>query len=145
MNPKPRVLVVDDNQSVVRAIQGVLKREGFETLGALDGEEALRVARAERPDLIILDIIMPKMDGYEVCHRLQIDPDTSSIPVLMLTVKGQVDVPSDSRTTYNARLQERLAGYEVGALEFMSKPVRAKDLVERVKGLLWLKGANKTS
>jgi DNA-binding response OmpR family regulator len=138
MMMKSRILVVDDNQSVVRAIEGILKKQGYDVLTAFDGEEGLRAAHSQRPNLIILDIVMPKMDGYEVCQRLQADPDTSSIPVLMLTVKGQVDVPSDSRATYNARLQERMAGFEVGALEFMSKPVRAKDLIERVNGLLWL-------
>ena len=138
MSGRQRILVVDDNVSVVHAVQGVLTRQGYEVHAAFDGEEGLRAARALQPDLVILDVIMPQLDGYEVCHRLQSDPDTAAIPVLMLTVKGQVDVPSDSRATYNTRLQERLAGFEVGALEFMSKPVQATELVARVKGLLWL-------
>jgi DNA-binding response OmpR family regulator len=135
---QPRILVVDDNVSVVNAIQGVLTRHGFEVQRAFDGEEGLRAARAMQPDLIILDVIMPKIDGYEVCQRLQADSDTASIPILMLTVKGQVDVPAGNRAIFNTRLQERLAGFEMGALEFMSKPVRALELVARVKGLLWL-------
>lgn len=138
MSPRPRILVVDDNVSVVHAVQGVLTRQGYEVHTAFDGEAGLKAARALHPDLMILDVIMPEMDGYEVCHRLQSDPATASIPILMLTVMGQVDVPSDSRATYNARLQERLAGFEVGALEFMSKPVQAAHLIARVKGLLWL-------
>ena len=144
MANKRRILIVDDNESVVRAIEGVLTKQGYEVLAAFDGAEGLRTARSARPDVIILDIVMPNMDGYEVCQRLHDDPDTASIPVLMLTVKGQVDVPSDSRATYNSRLQERMAGFEVGALEFMSKPVRAKDLIERVRGLLWLTRSSTT-
>jgi CheY-like chemotaxis protein len=142
MNSKARILVVDDNHSLVRVIEGVLQRQGYEVITAFDGLEGFEKAKKERPALIILDIVMPKMDGYEVCRHLQRNPDTASIPVLMLTVKGQVDEvtnPEDQRDYY-ARLRERLAGFDAGALEFLSKPVTAKELVKQVKKLLWFRG-----
>jgi putative two-component system response regulator len=99
----------------------------------------LEKARREKPALIILDIVMPDMNGYEVCSRLQRDKTTASIPVLMLTVKGQLDtVPSQDKRTYEKRLEERNKGFEVGAIDFVSKPVQAKVLIERIKRLLWI-------
>jgi len=138
MNPKMRILVVDDNRSVVRIIEAVLQKEGFEILTAFDGLEGLQKARAEKPDLVILDIVMPRMDGYEVCRLLQDDPDTAAIPVLILTVRGQVDEPDLDDHTISTRIQEQLDGYEAGATEFLSKPIKAKELLKRVQTLLWL-------
>jgi DNA-binding response OmpR family regulator len=135
------ILIVDDSRSLVHIIDGVLQREGYKTCTAYDGEEGLARARQEKPDLIILDIVMPKMDGYTVCRHLQQDPETAGIPILMLTVKGQLDErpdPSMDTQYYDKGIQERMAGFEVGATEFMSKPVSARELLERVKSLLWL-------
>jgi CheY-like chemotaxis protein len=135
------ILIVDDSRALVHIIDGVLQREGYKTFTAYDGEEALARARQELPDLIILDIVMPKMDGYTVCRHLQQDPKTADIPILLLTVKGQLDErpdPTMDQEYYDKGIQERMAGFEVGATEFMSKPVSARDLLERVKSLLWL-------
>jgi len=140
MNSKVHILVVDDNRSVVRIIEVLLQREGFEVLTAFDGLEGLQRAREEKPDLIILDIVMPRMDGYEVCRLLQDDPDTAAIPVLILPVKGQVDDPSLDDQTIEARIQEQMAGYEAGAMDFLSKPIKARELVKRVRTLLWFDG-----
>lgn len=137
MNTETRILVVDDNRSVVRIIQVLLQKEGFEVLTAFDGPEALHKAREKKPDLIILDVVMPRMDGYEVCRLLQDDPDTAAIPVLMLTVKGQVDGPDLDEQALETGIRERMEGYEAGAVEFLSKPIKAKELLERVKTLLW--------
>lgn len=137
MNTETHILVVDDNRSVVRIIQVLLQKEGFEVLTAFDGLEALQKAQEEKPDLIILDVVMPKMDGYEVCRLLQDDPDTAAIPVLMLTVKGQVDDPDLDERALDTGIQERMDGYEAGAIEFLSKPIKAKELLDRVKTLLW--------
>ena len=137
MNTKAHILVVDDNRSLVRIIQGLLQKEGFEVLTAFDGLEALQKAREEKPDLIILDVVMPRMDGYEVCRLLQDDPDTAAIPVLILTVKGQVDDPDLDDQALKSRIQEQMDGYEAGAVEFLSKPIKAKELLDRVKTLLW--------
>lgn len=123
------ILVVDDSRSLVHIIEGVLQREGHKTLTAYDGEEALAQARQSKPDLIILDIVMPKMDGYTVCRYLQQDPETAAIPILMLTVKGQLDERPDPALDthyYDKGIQERMTGFEVGATEFMSKPVSAR-------------------
>ena len=138
MSTTARILVVDDNRSLVRVIEGVLQKNGFQVLTAFDGEEGLRQAKAEKPDLIILDIVMPRMDGYQVCRALQDDPNTSAIPVLMLTVKGQVDDPDLDEASVRSGIEERMAGFDVGALDFLSKPVKANELLERVRNLLLL-------
>jgi len=137
-NP-PRILIVDDNRSLVKVMEGILLKQGYQVLTAFGGMEGLEKARREKPALIILDIVMPDMNGYEVCSRLQRDKTTASIPVLMLTVKGQLDtVPSQDKRTYEKRLEERNKGFEVGAIDFVSKPVQAKVLIERIKRLLWI-------
>jgi DNA-binding response OmpR family regulator len=137
MNTKIRILVVDDNRSLVRIMQGLLQKENYQVLTAFDGLQGLQKAREEKPDLIILDVVMPRMDGYEVCRLLQDDPDSAAIPVLMLTVKGQVDDPDLDERALETGIQERMEGYEAGAIEFLSKPIKAKELLHRVKTLLW--------
>ena len=137
MNSKRCILVVDDNRSVVRIIEVLLQREGFETLTAFDGLEGLQKAREEKPDLIILDIVMPRMDGYEVCRLLQDDADTASIPILMLTVMGQLDDPTLDDQAIKTHVRERMEGFEAGAADFLSKPIKAKELLDRVRTSLW--------
>jgi two-component system cell cycle response regulator len=137
MNSKPRILVVDDNRSLVRIMQGLLQKEGYEILTAFDGLEGLQKAQKEKPDLVILDVVMPKMDGYEVCRLLQGKPDTAAMPVLMLTIKGQVEDPDLDDHALETGIRERMDGYEAGAVEFLSKPIKAKELLDRVKTLLW--------
>ena len=132
MSSKARILVVDDNRSLVRVLEHLLEKEGFEVLTAFDGPEGLQKAREEKPDLIILDIIMPEMDGYEVCRLLQRDPDTARIAVLMLT---RLDLKR-----FTSRDEERIEGLQAGAIDYLSKPVTAKGLLDRVRGLLWLSG-----
>ncbi len=132
-----RVLVVDDSHSIVAVIKGVLERHGYQVLTAFDGMEGLVKARAALPDLIILDVVMPRLDGYEVCRLLQNSADTAAIPILMLTVKGQMDDPEIDGAELDSRIQERMAGFEVGAIDFLSKPVSAVDLEQRVQALLW--------
>ena len=125
---------------MVRIVEVLLQREGFETLTAFDGLEGLQKAREEKPDLIILDIVMPRMDGYEVCRLLQDDADTASIPILMLTVMGQLDDPTLGDQAIETHVRERMEGFEAGAVDFLSKPIKAKDLLDRVKTLLWFDG-----
>jgi two-component system alkaline phosphatase synthesis response regulator PhoP len=137
MSSKTCILIIDDHERTVKAIQRILQKEGYEVLTALDGATGLKKAREEKPDLIILDIVMPGMNGYEVCYHLQRREDTAGIAVLMLTGKGQIDYNSPG---VRYRIKEREAGFDVGALEFLNKPVRAKELVKRVKGLLWVRG-----
>jgi len=130
MSSRARILVVDDNRSLVRVLERVLESEGFEVLTALDGPQGLRKARDEKPDLIILDVIMPDMDGYEVCRRLRRDRDTARIAVLMLT---RLDLKR-----FTSPDHERVEGVEAGPIDYLSKPVTAKGLVDRVRDLLSL-------
>lgn len=117
-----RVLVVDDHPPMVGLIQDALARAGFVVRTAHDGAACLRSVAAERPDLIVLDVVMPGMDGFEVLRRLREQHDTRDIPVIILTVrKDQGDL---------------LTGYMAGADLYMSKPCEIRDLVAAVKRLL---------
>jgi DNA-binding response OmpR family regulator len=135
-----RILVVDDNRQLVQLIQEVLQRAGYVVLTAFDGLEGLTKARAETPDLIIMDINMPKLNGYQVCRTLQADPTTASLPILMLTARGQVDPPPHAGVPWSLEqgVQERMEGFESGALEFLSKPIAASELVAQVRKVLAL-------
>ena len=116
---KKRVLVVDDERHIVRLVQVNLERQGYEVLTAYDGVECLEKAKAEKPDLIILDVMMPRMDGFEALQRLKSDPETNQIPVIMLT----------------ARAQDRdvLQGYQYGAALYLTKPFSPLELISLVK------------
>src|SRR5213596_3854557 len=86
---KGKILVVDDEIYIVHILDFSLVMEGYEVVTALDGEQALEKARAEHPDLVVLDIMMPKLDGYETCKMLKADPKTKDIPVILLSAKGR--------------------------------------------------------
>lgn len=120
-----RVLVVDDIKANVKLLEARLSAEYFEILTAYSGPEALEICERERVDMILLDVMMPGMDGFEVCERLKADVHTQHIPVVMITA---LDTPSD-----------RLRGLEVGADDFLTKPVDDVALVTRVKNLARLK------
>jgi CheY-like chemotaxis protein len=105
---KGRILVVDDEIYIVHILDFSLGMEGYEVLTALDGEQALEKARTEKPDLIVLDIMMPKLDGYETCKRLKADPETKDLPVILLSAKG--------------RNVDQKVGFEVGADDYITKP-----------------------
>jgi DNA-binding response OmpR family regulator len=117
--PKPRILVVDDDKNVVQIIAVNLRYEGLEVIEAYDGEEALAKVAAEKPDLILLDIMMPMMDGIEVCRRLKKNPQTASIPIIMLTAKTMDG--------------DMLAGWDAGADDYLTKPFNPLGLTQRVK------------
>jgi len=140
---RARILVVDDNRPLTRAVERLLRMGGYEVSLAFDGLQGYLAAQKERPDLIILDITMPGMDGYEVCRRLQASQETRAIPVLIFSAKGNMD-ERDHRSLLEVRLQERLEGYEAGALEFLTKPVAAEEMLERVRALLWLSSVTKS-
>jgi len=121
----PRILVVDDQRANVEMMAGVLRARGYEVLTALDGESALERVRAARPDIVVSDILMPGMDGYEMCRRLRADAATALLPVVLVT---SLDPQ-----------KERVKGLEVGADDFLSKPVNWEDLFARVRSLLRVK------
>jgi DNA-binding response OmpR family regulator len=135
-----RILVVDDNHSIVKALELVLKHEGFQVFTAFDGMSALESVVKNKPHLLILDIVMPGMSGYDVCRRLSQHPETANIPVIMLTFKGRLDDDIDpgKPALLNRHLHERNQAYDAGATEFLTKPVIAKEVVMRVKQLLAL-------
>ncbi len=130
-------LVVDDNRSVVRVVTALLERHGFHVHTAFDGAEGLEKARREHPDVIVLDVLMPELDGYQVARLLQEEPGTTGIPILMLTVTGRVDDPELDEEEIAARIQERMKGFDAGALDFVSKPIKARVLLRRIESLLW--------
>ena len=119
---KGRILVVDDEIYIVHILDFSLGMEGYEVLTALDGEQALEKARAEKPDLIVLDIMMPKLDGYETCKRLKADAETKDVPVILLSAKG--------------RNVDQKIGFEVGADDYITKPFSPRKLVERINAIL---------
>ena len=117
-----RILVVDDEPNILMSIQYILDMEGYEVHSARDGEEALDVAERIRPDLILLDVSMPRKDGYEVCRILREREDMTGTKVIMLTAKGQA--------------LEKKKGIEVGADEYVTKPFSADDLLEKIRTLV---------
>ena len=120
-----RILVVDDILPNVKLLEAKLMSEYYSVLTASNGFEAIEVARAEQPDLILLDVMMPKMDGFEACKRLKSDPMTAHIPVVMVTA---LDQPTD-----------RVRGLEVGADDFLTKPANDLALFARVRSLVRVK------
>ncbi|MBA3611576.1 MAG: response regulator [Nitrospirales bacterium] len=116
------VLVVDDEKDLVELIKYHLEKEGLKCLEARDGETALQVARERTPDLMVLDLMLPGVDGLEVCRKLRKDPKTSSIAIIMLTAKAEE--------------VDRIVGLEMGADDYMVKPFSPRELLARVKAVL---------
>ncbi len=117
-----KVLIVDDEKDLVDLVRYHLEKEGFQCLQASDGLTALRLAREQRPGLLILDLMLPGLDGLEICRQLRRDPMTASLPIIMLTAKAaEVD---------------RVVGLEVGADDYIVKPFSPRELVARVKAVL---------
>ena len=119
---KERILIVDDEPHIRRILTFLLEQRGYTTLTASDGREALEVARAEIPDLVLLDLMMPHMDGFEVCRHLRAEFATAQIPVIMVTAKGEVN--------------DKVRGLQGGANDYLTKPYDNKELLARVQNVL---------
>jgi len=119
---KGKILVVDDEVYIVHILDFSLGVEGYDVATAFDGEQALAKVAQEKPDLIVLDIMMPKLDGYETCKRLKGDAATRDIPVILLSAKG--------------RNVDQKVGFEVGADDYITKPFSPRKLVDRINSIL---------
>ena len=122
---KKRILLVDDETQIVELVKIRLEAAGFEVVAAYDGEAALEKARTAKPDLIILDLMLPKMDGYKVCGLLKKDARYNKIPIILFSAKAQT--------------KDIDLGRELGADAYVTKPFEAKELLAKVEGLLKVK------
>jgi len=113
-----RVLAVDDSPTILEMIQAILVAGGYEVITATDGQEALNAARSEAPDLILLDVMLPKLDGYRVCRLLKFDQKFKSIPIIMLTSKSEE--------------QSVVTGIRTGADQYLTKPIEPERLLSAV-------------
>ncbi len=119
---KEKILIVDDEKDIAKMLDYNLKKEGFRTITAYDGEDALDLANREHPDLVVLDLMLPGMDGLEVCKALKKEDKTSSIPIIILTAKTQE--------------ADKIVGLELGADDYVTKPFSPRELIARVKAVL---------
>jgi len=118
----PKILIVDDEVDIVEALKSYLEDQNYRVITAFDGKEALEKARNEKPDLIILDIMLPKINGYEVCQLLKFDRKYKHIPIVMLTAR--------------IREEDKGLGFQVGADAYITKPFEYKTVYEKVKECL---------
>ena len=114
-----KILIVDDETDIIEILEYILRKEGYECISANDGEEGLRKAKEERPDLIILDVMMPKINGYKISRLLKYDTKYKEIPIIMLTARSQEE--------------DKILGEETGANEYITKPFKIDYVVEKVK------------
>ena len=126
---KEKILIVDDTADTVELLRKRFRAEGYDTVEAFDGEEALTKVAESLPDLVILDVMMPKLDGFGVCKRLRENPATRHLPVLMLTAKSEIP--------------DKVQGLDIGADDYITKPFDYKELAARVRSLLNKKKASK--
>jgi len=119
---KEKILIVDDEKDIVKMLDYNLKKEGFRTISCYDGEDAVDIAVRERPNIVILDLMLPGMDGLEVCKILKKETKTSAMPIIMLTAKSQE--------------ADKVIGLELGADDYITKPFSPRELIARVKAVL---------
>ncbi len=116
-----KILVVDDEMEIVSTLKILLESDNYKVVEAYTGDGAIRKARSEAPDLILLDLMLPDMTGYEICNNLREDPMTSSIPIIMLTGLGETG---------------RIAGLELGAVDYITKPFNLNELKKRIRNVI---------
>src|SRR6202035_3467208 len=121
-NWMPQIMVVDDDPDTVSILARHLQREGFVAIEAISGTECLRIVHKHRIDVILLDLMMPEMDGFQVCRALKQDPETAEIPVIMITARDDLDA--------------RAEGMRLGVSDFLAKPVFRRQLANRIRAQL---------
>ena len=119
---KQRILVVDDDKSIVKVVRSYLEQAGYEVQVAYDGESALHALRSEKPDLLVLDLMLPDRDGWEITRLIRSDPSLHAMPIVMLTARVE-DI-------------DKIVGLELGADDYVTKPFNAREIVARVRALL---------
>ncbi len=119
---REKILIVEDDPDIVKLLRYNLEKENFSVRSVRSGEEALKIVKEETPDLIILDLMLPGMDGFEVCKGLKKNPNCTSLPILMLTAKGEE--------------VDRVVGLELGADDYVTKPFSPRELILRMKAIL---------
>ena len=119
MSDTPKILVVDDDEHILRSLSQYLELEDFNVVSASSGPEALTLFAQEKPDLLVLDVMMPGMDGFQVLEKLRGDPETAGVPVLMLTARDQHN--------------DILKGYQMGGTSYLVKPFNLDELVEAIR------------
>lgn len=120
--PKPKILVIEDDRALAKVLEYNLLQSGYEVILSSDGQDGLYQARSKSPSLILLDLMIPVMDGLEVCKRLRASQETRDLPIIMLTAKSEET--------------DQVVGYNVGADDYVTKPFSVKVLMERIKSLL---------
>src|SRR3990172_2298462 len=125
------ILIVDDDLDTLRLVGMMLQRQGYAVSSASSGQQAIELAQKEPPDLILLDIMMPEMDGYEVARRLRANASTQNVPIIMFTAKTQVD--------------DKVMGFEAGADDYLTKPTQPRELIAHMRAVLARAGKSKRS
>ena len=119
---KKKILIIDDTELMVQMIADILAGEGYDVVSANNGTDGIRMVMTHKPDLVLLDVIMPGLDGFEVCRLLRQDESNNLMPIIMLTAQGNED--------------DKLTGLELGADDYITKPFNPRELVSRVKNTL---------
>lgn len=137
MGTTPHILVIDDDHLTLRLVKQMLQRHGYQVSTAINGAEGLELARELRPDLVILDMMMPVIDGYEVYRRLKSDAQTADISILILSAIPSTDLPArlGSQSAANGRF-DQVPKTHANTTGFLSKPIKTKELLNRVALLL---------
>ncbi len=119
---RKKILVVDDSPTALLWQQMLLRNEPFDIITATDGDEGVRVAHAEHPDLVLLDVVMPRMNGFDACRAMRLDPDLRDIPIFLVTTRSEMNSVT--------------AGYESGCTEFVTKPIDKSELLAKIHSYL---------
>jgi len=119
---KGKILIIEDDRDIVEMVEYNLEEEGYETLSALNGEAGLELARRQHPDLIILDVMLPLIDGFEVCRKLKSNDVTADVPIIILSAKSQET--------------DKVVGLELGADDYVTKPFSPRELIARIRAIL---------